>query len=146
MIAGEMVAADIELAVWKWAKADSSVSASVNGQIHFEVPGKTPPLPLITLYRIGGAAQYGEALIDDAGISFSCWGKPNDKASTARVAAVLRTAAFNLYRAPAQILLGSTLVTLHGAQVGGALWIPDPETGGARHVVDVVFTTTSVAV
>lgn len=141
----DLIAADIEFAVWKWAKGNTNISAAVDGQIHFDIPGKTPPFPLITIRRIGGGPLTLEALIDDGAIQFSCWGKPNDKATTARVAAVVTTEAFNLYRSPVTVEAQGASVTLHGAQTGGALWLPDPETGNAQHVVDAVFTTTSTA-
>jgi hypothetical protein len=142
----ELVAADVELAVLKWCKGNSRINAAVHGQVHFEVPGSTPPFPLLTISSAGGTASVTEALIDESIISFSCWGKPFDKAATARVAAVVRTEAFNLFRSPVSVIAGGASVTLHGAAVGGALWLPDPDAGFARHVVDAVFTTTSRAV
>ena len=151
----DLIAADIELAVMKWCKGNMAINNAVNGQIHFEVPGTTPPFPLITLSRDGGVASFRnatsgstsvtEALIDEALVTFSCWAKKYDKSTSARVAAVLVTEAFNLYRSPVTLTAGSASVTLHGAEVGGAIWVPDPDAGYARHVVSVVFTTTAIA-
>jgi hypothetical protein len=152
----ELIAADVELAALKWAKGNSAISNAVNGQIHFEVPSVTPPFPLITVERSGGVAAstsdlasgfafLTEALIEESILTFSCWAKPFDKASSARVASVLMTQAFNLYRAPVSVTAGGALVTLHGANVSGAIWAPDPDAGFARHVVSTVFTTTSTA-
>jgi len=142
---GDLIASDIELAALKWAKANTAIAAVVHGQVHFEVPGTTPPFPLITLSLAGsGFPIASEALIERALISFSCWAKPFDKATSARVAAVLRTEAFNLYRAPVTVTVPGAAVTLHGADVDNGIWDPDPA-GYARHVVDVVFTTTTRA-
>jgi hypothetical protein len=142
----ELVAADIELAVLKWCKQNTRINSAVRGQVHFEVPGSTPPFPLLTISAAGGTTSVTEALIDETTISFSSWGKPFDKAATARVASVVRTEAFNLFRSPVTVIAGGASVTLHGANVGGVLWVPDPDAGYARHVVDAVFTTTSRAV
>lgn len=144
-MADTLVAADLELAVYKWAKANTAISTAVNGQIHFEVPGTTPPFPLLTIETAGGTISVTEALIEEVIITFSCWGKAHDKATTARVASVVRTEAFNLYRSPVTVTAAGSNVTLHGAEVSGAIWIPDPDAGYARHVVSATFTTTSIA-
>lgn len=145
-VSDELVAADIELAILKWAKGNTPISEAVRGQVHFEVPGTTPPFPLLTVESVGGSASNTEALIDETVISFSCWAKPYDKATSARVAAVVRTEAFNLFRSPVTVVSGGASVTLHGAAVGGAIWLPDPDAGFARHNVDVTFTSISQAV
>lgn len=146
MTPSDLIASDVELAVLKWAKANPEIQGAVGGQVHFEVPSSTPPFPLLVITTAGGTASTTEALIDETTVSFSCWAKPYDKATSARVAAVVRTAAFNLFRSPVTVVAGGASVTLHGAAVGGSVWLPDPDAGYARYVVDAVFTTTSRAV
>lgn len=145
-MATDLIASDIELAVFRWAKANTNISTAVNGQVHFEVPGTTPPFPLITIEVAGGFGSVTEALIEESIFTISCWARPYDKATSARVASVVRTEAFNLYRSPVTVTAGAASVTLHGAEVSGVLWVPDPEAGYARHVVSATFTTTSTAV
>jgi hypothetical protein len=140
-----MIASDVELAVYKWAKGNVRISAVTAGQIHFFVPGQTPPFPLLTIESAGGPASFTEAQIQETIITLACWAKKNDKASSAKLASVVMTEAFKLYRGPVTVDVPGALVTLQGANPGGAIWFPDPDAGYARHVVSATFTTTAIA-
>ena len=136
-----LVSGDTELAVLNWTKAQAAVSTLVGGQIGFSIPNKTPPLPFLELFLVSETHQVGDPLIVDSRMQFSCWGKVNDKATTAAIARAVATAAHNMLPFTTVTPQGST--KLHGAVVDTVLWIPEPQSNFARHTVDVIFTATT---
>lgn len=128
-----VVFADVEGGVRAWARANSSITAAVSTRTFFGFPDGGQ-LPLLTLARVGGAPEPGEAPLDTARISFHCWGRTKQEA--AAVAAALKSAAQSLR---AGIPMGADLIA-YGASVVLDLWQPDPANDRPRYVVDVVFT------
>lgn len=138
MPAGVLV--DAEGAVKAWAKAQTAISAIVGSRVFFEVNGSAP-FPQLVVQRVGGGPLPGEPPIDQALIQFDVWGtqsasgKADGKASASALAEAVRNAAFFM-----------TAETPMGAAAGlwaeislGPVWSPDPESGRARYVVDVLF-------
>lgn len=125
---------DAEGAVREWARAQSDLNSAVNGRVFFGVPDGTPPFPLITVRRIGGTPQEGEAPLDDARISFDVWAKT--KAQAAQIAAILISAAHNM---TPNTPMGASAVG-YGAVCLLNLWSPDPDTDTPRYVIDIQFT------
>jgi hypothetical protein len=130
--------ADVEGRVRAWARANAFVVAEVGTRTFFGFPDGAD-LPLLTLRRVGGGTDDGEAPIDSARISFECWGRTKQEAAAA--AAAVKSAAESL---PAGTPMGADAIC-YGASVELDLWLPEPKTDRPRYVVDVVFTVRATA-
>ena len=133
-----VVFVDVEGAVRTWARANARIVAQVAARSFFGVPDGGQ-LPLLTLRRVGGAPDAGEAPVDVALISFECWGRTKQEA--AAVAAALKSAAESV---AAGTPMGADVIC-YGASVELELWLPDPKTDRPRYVVDVAFTVKATA-
>jgi hypothetical protein len=149
-----LVAGDVEVAMIFWAKSCPRITAIVGGQIGFELPNNTPPLPYLSLDKISETTVGSAALILTTRIQFSCWAKTSDKAAASALALAVTTEAHNMEEwkvdlsavawNPRPAFPPSGLVTLHGAVVDQVLWDPD-NTKTARYTVDVIVTSTTAS-
>lgn len=139
-----LVAGDVELAMYLWAKTNARILAALGqgGQIGFELPNNTPPLPFLSLDKISETTLGSDGLILTTRIQFSCWAKTSDKASASALALAVTTEAHNL--SSTLIPTPQGLTTLHGASVDQTVWVPD-NTKTARYTVDVIVTSTTAS-
>lgn len=122
---------DVENEVRVWARGLGITG--VGTSVFFDIPDKEPPFPLITLARIGGGAQRGEAPLEDPRLSFQCWA--HTKLEAANAALDLANA---LREARSVLLLEHTYA--YGFEDINLLWAPDAETKLPRYVVDCTLT------
>lgn len=125
---------DVEGALRSWLRSQSEISAVVSTRVFFGVPDDTA-FPLISLFRLGGTDQTGEAPLDDALIQFDCWGGIKNKAQAFQVANAVR----GVLRAMTPQLL-TPEVYGYGASPSAPFWSPDPEDDRARYVVTASVT------
>lgn len=118
-----------EVRVWLRGLALTGVGT----RVFFDVPDGTPTYPLITVARIGGGAQRGEAPLEDPRLSFQVWAKT--KLEAANAALDLANA---LREAQSVLLLEHTYA--YGFEDITILWLPDATSGLPRYVVDCVLT------
>lgn len=129
---------DVEEGIRTYLRQDVDVQAGPSaGRVFFGVPRQNPVFPLITLRRAGGGDDLSEAPIDQAVISFSCWGGTKQQAWD--TAASVRLA---LYKIRGKTLV-SAGVYAHGAQVDGVIFSPDPADDRPRYVVTSRVTATA---
>lgn len=115
---------DVEDAVRQFLRAEGLAS----GRVFFGV-SQQAPFPQIVLQRIEGPD-------DSCLIQFDVRGAT--KATTAQLAADLASACDALSR------YTNDGVLLHGADVLSVRWLPDPDSGQPRHIVDVLFAASAV--
>lgn len=111
---------DIEGAVRDHLRADTGVSALVAQRVYFGVPS-SPTWPLITVQRIGGGDDPGEAPIDLPLVQIDCWGAERNLTQARAVADAVRAWASAIRRATAL----NTEVVAYGVEVVGDVRSPD---------------------
>lgn len=129
---------DTEGAVRAFLRASAAVSALVGQRVFFGVPD-SPTWPLVTVQRVGGGDDLGEAPIDQALIQLDCWGrlysdsdptkKHGDKAQARAVANAVRAAVHEV-RSDLTTYAGCVL---YGASVNSDLFVPDPDNDRPRY-------------
>lgn len=117
-----------------WLRAHPDLTPLVNGRVFFRIP-ETASFPLIRIYQAGGAVQPGDAPVQDVRLAFDIWGSGKQYAQTTQAKLAVESAC---HRLPVPCRLGTTQVG--NAQVTSALFLPDPQTGDPRWVVDALFT------
>lgn len=137
-MATTFVAAD--LAARDWARSNALISAVAGTRIYLEVPkdyrqftkdlksdiaatrtAAQAKFPFISVSRIGGAPPSEGTPLDDARISFQCWGASGAQASQLAAALV------------------SAVYARSSAVVLSQLYRPDTDSDLPRYVVDVLF-------
>lgn len=121
---------DVEGAMRDYLRADSGVSTIVGTRVFFGVPRNGAKFPLVTIQRVGGGQDLGEAPLDGAQIQLDCWANGHDKATAESLREAVRDALDALRGRTTQ---GS--VRLLGADVISDLWAPDPASDQARYTV-----------
>lgn len=111
---------------------------TVAGRVVFAFPDGANPLAeerpaLITVRRIGGAPQRGQAPLDDVRLSYEVWALNKKDAADAMTALVA------LLRESAGIQLDDGTY-LYGVQVESIAWVPDDAAKLARYVVTATST------
>lgn len=126
---------DIEGAMKTWLKTQTPVTALVATRVFMGVPLEAT-FPLVSVRRIGGGTQGGDAPIDDGLVQIDCWGNSKSQAW-----ALTKAVVEALFAMSEQSLDGSTRG--HGAS--GITWnfFPDPKTDRARYVITVSITASS---
>ena len=112
---------DVEGGVRDALRADTAVDALVDGRVFFGVP-ENATWPLVTVQRVGGGDDPGEAPIDLALVQIDCWGAMRNKSQAWAVAAAVRSWAQSVRRATAL----TEEVVAYGVTVQSVLWAPDP--------------------
>ena len=112
---------DIEGGVRTALRADSGVSALVGQRVHFGIP-TNPTFPLVTVRRVGGGDDPGEAPLDLPLVQIDCWGAERNKTQARAVADAVRAWARSIRRATDL----DTEVTAYGVNVEADLFVPDP--------------------
>lgn len=112
---------DIEGAIRTHLRADAGVSALVGQRVHFGVP-TSPTWPLVTIRRVGGGDDPGEAPVDLPLVQIDCWGAERNKSQARAVADAVRAWARSIRRATDL----DTEVTAYGVTVESDLFAPDP--------------------
>lgn len=133
---------DVEAAAKAWARAQPEIAAIVGARV-FLAPNNAGPWPQLVVNRAGGGADPGEAPIDGALVTFSCWAASRGAAGS--LAYVVMGAAESLVpRTP----MGASAVG-HGASVPlGPRYLTDAadeKAGRFRYVLDVVLTVRATA-
>lgn len=126
---------DVENAHRLWLRGKIE---TVAGRVLFAYPEQRPDepdpvLPLITVQRVGGGPLGGEAPLDDARLSYECWGRNKREADIAARALV------GLLRDTAGVQLSDD-VYLYGVHDITTLWAPDDEAKLARYIVTATST------
>jgi len=127
---------DVEGSLRTWARNHPLLTPLLAGRVFFGVPAASPVLPLVTVARIGGGPQPGEAPLEDVRITFEVWAKGKEDAT--EVMTNLVEALFDMRN---DTLPGDT----HGysAQDVNVLWQPDNTAKLARYIVDCAVTVRS---
>jgi hypothetical protein len=128
---------DIEGAVRDALRANAGVSALVGQRVHFGVPTNAT-WPLITVQRVGGGDDPGEAPLDLPLVQIDCWGAERNKSQARAVADAVRAWARTVRRATAL----NTEVKAYGVAVESDLWAPDP-TDRPRYAITASVTARS---
>lgn len=127
---------DAEGAAKAWARANSAISAIVGTRVFLGYNNVGAAAQLV-VERAGGTVDDGEAPLDVARISFSCWAASRGAAGT--LAYVVMSQAESMTGATA---MGAAAVG-HGARTAlGPLYLTDQadeQAGRYRYVVDVDF-------
>ncbi len=131
---------DTEGALRDLLRADSGVSALAGNRVFFGLPAPVK-FPADVVRRAGGGQDPGETPIDRPLVMIDCWGIPGDKAGAHAITAAVRDALSNIRSATTQ---GATV--LYGANVIGAVFVPDPETDQPRYSLTVDVTARAVLV
>lgn len=113
--------ADIEGGVRTHLRATAGITALVGQRVYFGVPDD-PTYPLITVQRIGGGDDPGDAPLDLPLLQIDVWGAGRNKAQARAVADAVRVWARSIRRATD--LDGTT--TAYGVTVESDIWAPDP--------------------
>jgi hypothetical protein len=121
MVAEAYVAVDVEKACRQWARD--------GGFVTFFGVNNNGTFPQVVVQRVGGPD-------DEARIQWDVWG--GTKQQAAATAADLATGLSALAR------YAFDGIRLHGAQVDGVRWVPDPDSDRARYIVDTVVTATAI--
>ena len=112
---------DVEGGIRDALRADTGMDALVDGRVFFGVP-ENATWPLVTVQRVGGGDDPGEAPIDLALVQIDCWGAMRNKSQAWAAAAAVRSWAQSVRRATAL----NTEVTAYSVTVESVLWAPDP--------------------
>lgn len=136
---------DVEGGLRTYLRTVSALTTALGGQrVFWEVPAN-PPYPCITVTRIGGGETPGsDAPIDNALISFDCWGD-FDAAGRGKWRELM-TVVNTLRSALEQVRGRTTLATgVHafGIAVAGVVRAPDPDNGRPRYTVTAEVTAIS---
>lgn len=131
--------ADVEGALRTWLRTQSEITSLVGSRVFFGYPDSTQT-PLITISRVGGSPQTGEAPLEDALVQFDCWGGIKNKAQAAQV----MTALLGVLESMTPRDLDSSTKG-YGASVESVFWSPDPTNDQARYVVTATVTVRSTA-
>lgn len=123
---------DIENAVRLWARELDLPEVGAN--VFFGPPASDtgPPDSYITLYRVGGTKQAGEAPLTDPRISFNVYALTKKHARDAAGWLIGHLEAVTPFD------MGSG-VFCYGVTVGTMFWAPVPDSAYHRYVVDAAF-------
>lgn len=137
---------DVEGALRAWLRSNTPVAAIVDQRVFFGVPDKATTFPLLTVQRVGGSDDTGEAYIDQALIQIDCWGrlyadtdqtkKGGDKAGCDQLRRAVRQALLSIRGATAL----NTDVVAYNALVISDPYSPDPADGRPRYVITAQIT------
>lgn len=136
---------DVEGGLRSHLRSVTALTTALGGQrIFWEVPD-APPYPCITIARVGGGDTPGsDAPVDNALISFECWGEID---AQGRGKWRELTAVVNALRSALEDIRGRTTlasgVDAFGVQVAGVVRAPDPDNGRPRYVVTAEVTSIS---
>lgn len=111
---------DIEGGIRTHLLATAAITALVSTRVHFGVPSN-PTFPLITVQRVGGGDDPGDAPLDLPLVQIDCWGAERNKTQARAVADAVRTWARSIRRATDL----DTEVTAYGVNVESDIWAPD---------------------
>jgi hypothetical protein len=131
---------DVEGSLRTWLKSLASVTALVGTRVFNDVPKgakESKTFPCITLKRIGGADDSGEAPMDNALVQIDCWGSIDHDGLGHPIKAtsdVIRRTIRAELKAMDQTTLAPGVAGL-GASVTSDIYIPDPTDGRPRHIV-----------
>ncbi len=134
---------DVEGGLRTYLRSQSELQAVVGQRIYFGVPD-APVFPLVTVRRVGGGDDTGEAPLEQALIQIDVWGGHTadgihgDKATADTVRRCLRGVLFGLTAHGATALDNSTVC--YGASVQSDIWLPDPDDDNARYSLTVLVT------
>jgi hypothetical protein len=135
---------DVEGALRTHLRANTALVTALGGaRVFWEIPSD-PPWPLVTISRVGGGQDPGEAPVDRALVSFDCWGDLDDK-GRARWREL--TAVVNALRSALDAIEGRTTlasgVDVFGVSVAGVVRSADPNNGRPRYTVTAEVTAIS---
>lgn len=138
---------DVEGGVRSWARANSLLTpllgSGTTARVFFGVPTSYDPKTngaALVLYRSGGAPRPGATPLDQPRLTFDCWGASKADAASLAVAVVEA-----IERVGQGTALGASLRAVSASVVMGPLWLPDPESGTPRYVVDASWTVRAAA-
>lgn len=127
---------DVEGAVRTLLRADAALVAVVGQRVFFGVPkgAVEATFPLITVSRVGGGDDAGDAPLDVAMVQLDCWGGIDGSGNGRKAEA---TALVNTLRSTLRAVNGTQVgtVTLFGVNVESVVWLPDPNSDRPRYVV-----------
>lgn len=129
--------ADVEGGLRTWLRTQSDITALVSTRVFFGVPDAVT-FPVITIQRVGGGPQSGEAPLDDALIQIDCWASGQNKAQAWAVAKAVIDVLESM--TPQELDSG---VYAYGASVDSVIFLPDPADGRARYSVTALVTVRS---
>lgn len=129
---------DVEGAVRDWLRDDTALQALIGRRVFFGVPRNATRWPLVTVQRIGGSQDPGEAPVDRALIQLDIWGEIDgsgngDKAGATAVLNAVRSRLDDVkHRTPL-----NASVDAFGCEVAGVVWAPDGEDDRPRYALTV---------
>lgn len=128
---------DVEEAMRRWLRTHALLTTALSGRVYFGTPEGNPTTPFVTLARIGGAPQLGEAPVEDVRVSFTVWS--GNKKTSSDVARALVQA---LHQMNNETL--SDEVHGYGATVDSVLFLAT-DVKYPRYVVDSTITVRGIA-
>jgi hypothetical protein len=129
---------DIEGGMRAFLRADAGVQTALGAsqRVFFDIPDR-PTWPLVAVSRIGGGVSLeSEAPVDEALISFDCWGEldGNGRPRWRDLWVVVNAVRSALFQIRGRTTL-TTGVDVFGANVVGVVRAPDPDNGRPRYTV-----------
>lgn len=129
---------DVEGCLRTWMRTLASITTIVGQRVFFGVPkgAVEATFPLVTVSRIGGGDDPGEAPVDRALVQVECWGSIDSSGNGRKSQA---TALVNAVRSEFRAVNGSTVLSgttiAFGINVESAVWLPDPDSDRPHYVV-----------
>lgn len=132
---------DVEGALKAWFRAQAPVSAVVGNRVFLAMPKGGPSAwPAVTLFRVGGGLDDVDYPSDSARVQIDCWADLRQKG-------VAMTVGQAIVRSLRAMVCGTLLVP--GVRAMGAhsitmMYLPDPQDGRPRYIVQAVVQAQSV--
>lgn len=128
---------DAEVVAVQWAKAQAPISAIVGTRVATRLP-KGPAMPFLTVFRVSGGIDRGEALIDLPLLQWDCFAATGeyspDYATAYQLASTVVEEAHTFQGGvPGEgFILGFQIVN-------GPRRFEEPDTGWARYIVETLM-------
>lgn len=138
---------DVEGALRDWLRANTAITPTFGNRTFFGVPkGATErSFPLITVQRIGGGGEAGQAPTDAALVQIDVWGNIDEKSGNglkAECTTAVNTVRAQLRSVDHRTALNASVDALSITEVG-CVWSPDPDNDRPRYSVTAEVTAIS---
>lgn len=137
---------DVEGALRTWLRGRSAIAAIVGQRVFFGIPREVrdDSWPLITITRVGGGLDLGDAPVDNALVQIDVWGSLDTSGNGMKADA---TTLVNTLRSELAAVRGRTAldgsVDAFGITEQSCVWLPDADNARPRYSVTAEVTAIS---